>query len=221
MPEADEALRAATAEAVRAVDRMRALTPGAGGVLGILGERIAALLGEFGWEAGSAGPVDAGARLDHVGIVVRDLRAAGVLWGDLLGGTLLAGGVHAGLGVRSVHYGYAGGGKVELLQPVEPGSDIAGFLAGRGEGMHHLTFFVPDLDGAVGGLTRHGLRVVDAASTSDGWREAYVSPRSAQGCVVQLVADGTSLEPVAGVRLDDVLADRWEWVDHRPRRVGG
>jgi methylmalonyl-CoA/ethylmalonyl-CoA epimerase len=218
------ALRRAMGETVSAAgrlrDRVEADLPGAP-VPAMLAERVSALADELGWELGlpPGEPATPRARLDHVGIVVRDLRAAAVLWGDLLGGEIVAGGVHGGLGVRTLHYAYAGGGKVELLAPVGAGGPIAAYLADRGEGMHHLTFVVADLDGTVGALERHALRVVDASSTPDGWREAYVSPRSAQGCVVQLVAGEAGLEPVDGVTLDDVLAGRWEWADHRPRRV--
>ncbi|MFC0531190.1 VOC family protein [Phytohabitans kaempferiae] len=222
-------LRAATAQAWRAVERMRARLDdlGGGGVLGVLGERIAALLGEFAWEIGMVDPAEAppGTRLDHVGIVVRDLRAAATLYGDLLGGTLVTGGVHHGVGVRSMHFTYpggpggtSGGTKVELLEPMRPGP-IARFLEARGSGgMHHLTFFTPDLTNAIDDLARGGLTVVDIDRSAPEWHEAYLSPRDTQGCLVQ-IAQSPDIERVAGITVDSVLRDEWEWRDHVPRRV--
>jgi methylmalonyl-CoA/ethylmalonyl-CoA epimerase len=211
-------LRAASADAWRAVERMRGLVPGDGGILGVLGERIAALLGEFAWEAGLIDPSlsTPGARLDHVGIVVGDLRAAAALYGDLLGGVLVSGGRHAGMGVKTLHFTYAGS-KVELLSPERPGP-VADFLEARGGGLHHLTFFVDDLTSTMDGATAGGLKVVDVNRDAPEWQEAYLGPRSTQGCVIQL-AQSADLAPVPGVTVESVLAGEWEWVDHRARRV--
>lgn len=220
-------LRRATADAWRAVERLRAhVRDGLGdpALLSVLGERIGALLGEFAWEIGMIDPAVAaqglpsGARLDHVGIVVADLRAAALLYGDVLGGTLVAGGVQHGLGVRSLHYEYPGGSKIELLQPVAAGP-VADFLDARGGGMHHLTFFVPELPGVIDELARNRFTVVDASLDAAHWHEAYVSPRSTQGCLVQLVTSPEGRTPQAGVTLEEVLADQWDWVEHRPHRI--
>ncbi|GGM20688.1 VOC family protein [Dactylosporangium sucinum] len=223
--DATQRLQAATVQAWQAVERMRARLGelGDAGVLSILGERIAALLGEFAWEAGIVDPalaaasLPAGVRLDHVGLVVGDLRAAAALYGDALGGTLVSGGLHSGLGVHSLHYTFAGGGKVELLQPVQDGP-IRQFLETRGGGMHHLTFFTDDLTATIDGLDRGGLKVVDVDRSAPEWHEAYLSPRSTQGCVIQL-AQSPDLPPVPGVSVDGVLAGEWEWRDHRAQRT--
>jgi catechol 2,3-dioxygenase-like lactoylglutathione lyase family enzyme len=215
-------LRSAALEAWHAVARLRELAGAGPGVLPTLGERIGALLDEFAWETGLIDPGGTdpdGARLDHVGIVVGDLAAAARLYGEVLGGRLVAGGRHAGMGVRTLHYRFAGG-KVELLQPVAPGA-IADFLAARGAGMHHLTFFVPSFDATTGELTSRGYRVVDPVDLPD-WREAHVSPRSTQGCLIQVVTSPAGRTPeVDDVTVEQVLVGDWEWVEHRPRRVTG
>lgn len=222
-----DVLRYATADAWRAVERVRAHVRdelGDSVLLAVLGDRIAALLGEFAWEIGMIDPAVAseglpgGARLDHIGIVVADLRAAALLYGEVLGGTLVAGGVEPGLGVRSLHYEYGGGSKIELLQPLSTGP-VADFLETRGGGMHHLTFFVPELQEAIDELDRNRFVVVDASLDSTDWQEAYVSPRSAQGCLLQLVASPESRTLGSCITLDEVLADKWEWVEHRPHRI--
>jgi methylmalonyl-CoA/ethylmalonyl-CoA epimerase len=219
-------LRGHCARATRSVQRIvDALggEPRSAPLLAILGERVSSLLGELAWELGDFdldGPsaaITAGSVLDHVGIAVEDLGTASRLYGDVLGGEVVAGGVHPGLGVRSLHFAYPGGSKIELLQPLTEQAH-AHFLSARGEGVHHLTFLVPDLAPALEDLKRGQFKVV-GIELDDAWSEAYVSPRSAQGCVVQLVASPDGMARADGVTLRGVLADEWEWVDHRPERV--
>jgi methylmalonyl-CoA/ethylmalonyl-CoA epimerase len=216
-------------ECSAAQSSLRRLRDCIGGSLGharvpaMLAERAAALLGELSWELGVTGPQSVAEtgepRLDHVGIAVRDLGSAAALYGTLLGGRLVAGGMHAELGVRSAHYAFAGGGKLELLQPLA-GSPVAEFIARRGEGVHHLTFFVGDLPRVVTALESAQRRVVGQAVDDPSWQEAYISPHSAHGCVVQLVAGHDDLPPVEGMTIEQVLQDKWNWVDHRPVRAG-
>lgn len=193
------------------------------GVLPLITERLLALTEELASELGVTGLPDTRrptvARLDHVGIVVRDLARAGELYGDVLGGSLVGGGSHAGLAARTAHYAFPGGGKVELLQPTGPGG-IADFLERRGEGTHHFAYFLDDVAVVVDDLERREFRVVDRSLDDNGWEEAYVSPRSAQGCVVQLIGSPAGLEPEYDITLEAVLADEWQWIDHRPQRVG-
>jgi methylmalonyl-CoA/ethylmalonyl-CoA epimerase len=189
----------------------------------MLAERAAALLGELSWELGVTGPQSPAEteepRLDHIGIAVRDLSSAAALYGTLLGGRLVAGGMHAELSVRSAHYAFAGGGKLELLQPL-PGSPVAEFIQRRGEGVHHLTFFVSDLLRVVTALDSAQRRVVGQSVDEASWQEAYISPRSAHGCVVQLVAGHDDMPPTEGITIEQILQDKWNWVDHRPVRAG-
>jgi methylmalonyl-CoA/ethylmalonyl-CoA epimerase len=157
--------------------------------------------------------------LDHVGIAVDDLAAAAALFATGLGGSLVAGGLEPGTGLRSVHVAYPGGGKVELLQPTGPGP-VADFLARRGQGVHHLTVLVDDVPSAVARLTSEGHEMVGTDTTTAAWHESYLSPRSAMGCLVQLVRPGPDYGRPTAVAIDDVVADRWAWVDRRPRWRG-
>lgn len=217
------------------VARLRSLVTGIGaalhrefgseGILVMLAERIEALASELSWELGvpeTSGPPVApvAARFDHVGIVVEDLGRVGEFYGDVLGGRLVAGGSHAGLGARSAHYLFPGGGKIELLQPVGPGG-IADFLERRGEGTHHFAYFVDDLRDYVDDLVARGFEVAGRSRDEDGWEEAYVIPRSAGGCLIQLVSSPEPLAEVDGITLREVLSDEWEWAAHRPTRRKG
>jgi len=75
--------------------------------------------------------------------------------------------------------------KVELIESARPGSFVERFLERRGEGIHHLSLEVDDLEAAVGPMERDGLRIVDRFDAGDGERTAFVSPRSAHGVLLQ------------------------------------
>lgn len=80
------------------------------------------------------------------------------------------------------HVGHA---KIELIESARPGSFVERFLGRRGEGIHHLSLEVDDLEAVVGPMERDGLRIVDRFDAGDGHRTAFVSPRSAFGMLVQ------------------------------------
>lgn len=80
---------------------------------------------------------------------------------------------------------YLGAAKVELIESSRPGSFVEKFLDRRGEGIHHLSLEVEDLDALLHDLRRDGLRIVDEHETERGDRTAFISPRSAHGMLVQ------------------------------------
>ncbi len=96
-------------------------------------------------------------RIDHVGIVVADLRTARRWYEERLGWTSIGDEYidHVGVHVSYLRSsGTAGNGPVTLLQlvqPVEPGPVLA-HLDAHGEGMHHVCFAVDDIDRALSGL---------------------------------------------------------------------
>ena len=51
---------------------------------------------------------------------------------------------------------------IEILEPTEQDSPIAGFLGKRGGGLHHLCFEVDDIGEASNHLVRHGFKMVCA-----------------------------------------------------------
>lgn len=157
-------------------------------------------------------------KVDHTGIAVKDLAAAARLFVDFLGAKLTAGGINHDAELRTLFVEFPGGGKFEFLQPTGE-NPIHHFLEKRGEGVHHITILVRDVVDITRRLKEAGYRVVDEDFSQPGWKEAYISPRSALGCVLQLVEVSPDYgKPVDGVTIEDVLADRWEWVDQKPRR---
>ena len=81
---------------------------------------------------------------------------------------------------------YPNGSQVELLEPVGTGGFLHTFLDKYGEGAHHMTFIVADVRHAVERARAAGLRVVDEDYRDPRWQEAFISPRSAFGIIIQL-----------------------------------
>jgi methylmalonyl-CoA/ethylmalonyl-CoA epimerase len=158
--------------------------------------------------------------LDHVGVAVEDLGRMIHLLTEVLGGTLLSGGLEPRTGLRSAQVTFAGGGKVELLEPTKDGP-VRDFMAARGPGVHHLTVLVDDVDETIGRLSAAGFRTTGRSEPTAMWHEVYVHPRDAAGCLIQLVRAGRGYGDPVPVTAAEILADEWTWTDQVPVRVSG
>ncbi len=126
--------------------------------------------------------------LDHIGIAVADLVQAMAKWTPLLGPPEGAPEEVLSQKVRVVFLG-AGASHVELLQPTSADSPVARSIASRGEGIHHLAFRVPDVDGALSELVARGERVVDRVGRAGarGRRIGFAHPSAFGGVLVEYV----------------------------------
>jgi catechol 2,3-dioxygenase-like lactoylglutathione lyase family enzyme len=123
-------------------------------------------------------------RFDHIAIAVpRMAEAPAVLVGEL-GGTPAGGGVNRTFTFG--HWRFAGGGRLEILEPTTADGFLSRFLARHGPGIHHVTFTVPNLREVCDRAERHGYTVVGYDDADPDWKEAFLHPKEAQGIVVQL-----------------------------------
>jgi methylmalonyl-CoA/ethylmalonyl-CoA epimerase len=122
---------------------------------------------------------------DHTAIATRSIASALPLYRDLLGGRPNGFERQSGRGFAWLTLRYPNGSQVELLEPTGEGF-LKSFLERYGEGPHHMTFIVADVRHAVERARAAGLRVVDEDYSDPRWQEAYISPRSAFGTIVQL-----------------------------------
>jgi methylmalonyl-CoA/ethylmalonyl-CoA epimerase len=102
---------------------------------------------------------------------------------------------------------FLGGAVIEFIQdlPEHPGF-ISDFIGRHGEGLHHISFEVDRLDPLVAALKRADVRIVDEYTLADGNRTAFISPRSAFGCLIQLWQPLDYDHPSPPVPLPDGLA---------------
>jgi methylmalonyl-CoA/ethylmalonyl-CoA epimerase len=97
---------------------------------------------------------------------------------------------------QPAHVGYDGnfaltsfllnGYKIELIEEVAGRRGfVSRFLEKRGEGFHHISIDVDDLDPLLAQLSADGVRIVDRADFADNLKTAFISPRSAHGVLIQ------------------------------------
>jgi LAO/AO transport system kinase len=124
--------------------------------------------------------------LDHLGVAVNHLEDRIAVYRDLLGLDLEGTETVPGEGVR-VAFLPAGRTRIELLEPTDPGSTVAKFLATRGEGIHHLCFEVADLDAAVARFRSAGLQPIgEVRAGAEGARVIFIHPRGTGGVLIEL-----------------------------------
>jgi methylmalonyl-CoA/ethylmalonyl-CoA epimerase len=129
--------------------------------------------------------------LDHIALAVQTIESALPLYRDLLGGVPSGYERISSKGFMWLTLRYPNDSQVELLAPTGPGF-LQAFLDTRGEGAHHMTFIVRDVRQAVERARAAGLRVVDEDFRDSRWQEAFISPRSAFGTIVQLAQTNLS-----------------------------
>jgi LAO/AO transport system kinase len=125
--------------------------------------------------------------IDHIGIAVKSLVSAKAIY-EKLGLNISQEELVEAEQVRVVMVPL-GESRLELLEPVSENSVIAKFITKRGEGLHHVSLRVPDLDAAVALLTKDGVRLVSSkiGIGAGGHRYVFVHPSSAGGVLLELV----------------------------------
>lgn len=134
-------------------------------------------------------------RLNHVGVATPSIEHSSVTYRNLLGADAI--GEPFDLpqqGVR-VCFVNAPNTQIELIEPYDDASPIAGFLRKNpAGGQHHLCFEVPDIQAAVADLRAKGATVLGSPRIgAHGTPIVFVHPRDMGGVLVELMET-----PVAG-----------------------
>jgi methylmalonyl-CoA/ethylmalonyl-CoA epimerase len=140
---------------------------------------------DFAPPAGMAG------RVDHLGIAVTDLEAGIRLYAGLLGLELIAveDVPREKLKVALLKLDRAGGSTcVELLQPLDPDSNVGRFLQKKGPGLHHVAFAAQDMDAALAGCRAAGLRLLNEEPLpgAHGKLVVFLHPKDTAGVLVEI-----------------------------------
>jgi methylmalonyl-CoA epimerase len=126
-------------------------------------------------------------QIDHLGIAVKSLTAAKSIY-EKLGLSISPEETVEHEKVRVVMIP-VGESRLELLEAISEDSTIAKFIAKRGEGLHHISLRVPDLEATVAKLKNDGVRLVsnDIKTGAGGHRYVFIHPQSAGGVLLELV----------------------------------
>jgi methylmalonyl-CoA/ethylmalonyl-CoA epimerase len=129
-------------------------------------------------------------KIHHVGIAVESLSAALPAFEKLLGRPPDSQEVVEDPKVRVAVFNL-GNSRIELLEATEPDSPVARFIAKRGQGIHHLTFAVPQVAERLRELEAAGIRLIDREPRTGAGAEriAFVHPSSTAGVLIELVEE--------------------------------
>jgi len=122
-------------------------------------------------------------KLDHVAFAVRDKERATIYLTNILGAKEVFDMEWGGF--RFTTFLMGSGSMLELVYADNPDSFVNRFIAKRGEGIHHLTFKVRDIEEMIEHLRTRGLSPFDINTSNDLWKECYIHPREAMGTLIQ------------------------------------
>jgi len=129
-------------------------------------------------------------KIEHIGIAVKDLEAANLIYEKLLGTPPYKTEKVESEGV-STSFFLTGENKIELLEATNPNSAIAKFIDKKGEGIHHIAFDVDDIKTEMERLRNEGFVVLNETPKkgADNKLVCFLHPKSTNGVLVELCQD--------------------------------
>ncbi len=126
-------------------------------------------------------------KIDHVGIAVADLEKALAFYRDQLGLEFKGTEEVEEQKVR-VAFFPVGESKIELLESTDPAGPVGKFIEKKGEGVHHLSFRVSDIEGKLKELKERGVALIDEQPRygAGGAKIAFLHPKSTNGVLIEL-----------------------------------
>ncbi|KPK92663.1 MAG: hypothetical protein AMJ94_04665, partial [Deltaproteobacteria bacterium SM23_61] len=124
-------------------------------------------------------------RIDHVSIAVRDQAKAKAFFIDVLGGKNLFEAPVPREKYRWTTIELGTSCFIELIGPLEKDGFVQKFLDHRGEGPHHITIQVNDLQKVHRKLEENGIPTFGLGEPFPGWKEMYIHPKHAFGTLIQ------------------------------------
>ncbi|MBC7386451.1 MAG: VOC family protein [Cryobacterium sp.] len=148
--------------------------------------------------------------LNHIGVAVKDLPALQKLFG-LLGLTITATESVPEQGVKTHFLPLpVQPASIELLEVTDPTGTVAGFIAKRGPGIHHLSFTVErgELDPLMSTLKAEGYRFTyeHPRSGAHNMRINFIHPSTAGGMLIELMEPAQDPEQPGAYRSDNAGA---------------
>ncbi|UII81632.1 methylmalonyl-CoA epimerase [Flagellimonas sp. CMM7] len=126
-------------------------------------------------------------KIEHIGIAVKSLKDANVLFKKLLGAPHYKTEEVVSEGVKTSFF-KSGPNKIELLEATNEDSPIAKFLEKKGEGVHHIAFAVEDIVSEITRLKEEGFTVLNEIPKkgADNKLVAFLHPKGTNGVLVEL-----------------------------------
>jgi methylmalonyl-CoA/ethylmalonyl-CoA epimerase len=124
-------------------------------------------------------------RIHHVGIVVHSIDAAYAFYRDTLSLPVHKEDIIQDQGVKAALL-TIGGSEIELLEPLDPHTGVARFLARQGEGLHHLCFETDDVAGELDAARNKGVALIDAQPRRGlAGMICFLHPKASHGVLIE------------------------------------
>src|SRR4030043_434375 len=124
-------------------------------------------------------------RIDHISLAVRDLDRARDFFLGVLGGRELYCAPIPEQKFRWTTVELGSSCFIELIDPLEEEGFVYRFLENRGEGPHHVTIQVNDIEETRRVLQKNSIPSFGFAEPFPGWKEMYIHPKNAFGTLIQ------------------------------------
>ena len=126
-------------------------------------------------------------KIEHIGIAVKDLKAANNLYSKLLNAAPYKMEEVDSENVNTSFF-QVGESKIELVEGTSPDSPISKFIEKRGEGVHHIAFEVDDIEKEIARLTKEGFQMIHEKPKdgADNKLIAFLHPKSSNGVLIEL-----------------------------------
>ena len=127
-------------------------------------------------------------KIDHIGVAVKDLERSIARWQAFFPLKKRQVETIEERGVRIAQLDLERGASVELISAHGEGSSIEKFIGERGEGIHHFSFEVDDIQQAIEELKSKGVRFVEPVPVrgAEGSLIAFIHPRNFNGVLIEL-----------------------------------
>lgn len=126
-------------------------------------------------------------KIEHIGIAVKNMDDANILFEKLLGVPSYKTETVVTESVVTSFF-QTGTNKIELLMATNPESPIAKFLEKKGEGIHHIAFDVDDIEAEVARLKKEGFVLINENPKpgADNKIVVFLQPKSTNGVLIEL-----------------------------------
>lgn len=126
--------------------------------------------------------------INHIGIVVTNIEEAVRLYTDVFGFRLIQPiTMIPEMGIKDAMVS-TGEVTFELMEPVASDTPIRKFLEKRGEGLHHISLRVDDVNETLSSLAQKGMSLLNKEAISYGGAMlGFIHPRSTRGVMIELL----------------------------------
>ena len=130
-------------------------------------------------------------KINHIGIAVSSLEQEIPFYRDVLGLDFIGIQKVRDQKVRIAMF-KVGEVHIELLEPTDPSSSIAGFLQKKGQGLHHIAFQTDDIEKEIEKVQSRDIAMIDQQprSGAHGTRIAFMHPKSTGRVLTELCQSG-------------------------------